>query len=70
MPKSLLKVIDIQAEAEARSRSGLIREALRSYLSRKKAWQDIFNYGDEKVSDLGYAVNDVSDLIDDYRSNK
>lgn len=41
----LLKQIDHVAEQESRSRSELIREAARSYIERKRKWDNIFELG-------------------------
>ncbi len=42
---SLLAEIDRAASRESRSRSELLREAARLYISRKRRWDDIFRYG-------------------------
>jgi len=42
----LLNKLDSIAKQEARSRSELIREAMRVYIERKARWNDIFSFGD------------------------
>jgi len=67
IPKPLLAMINRQAKAEARTKSGLIQEAVRSYLSRQNAWNEIFAYGQKQAKKLGYKPTDVERLVDDYR---
>ena len=45
LPEDLVKKVDELAKKEYRNRSELIREALRVYLSDKKEWNDILDYG-------------------------
>ena len=45
LPKDLVKKVDELAKKEYRNRSELIREALRVYISDKKEWNDILDYG-------------------------
>jgi len=70
IPKPLLAMINRQAKAEARTKSGLIQEAIRSYLSRKSAWDDIFKYGQKQAKKLNFKPGDVEKLVDDYRQKK
>ena len=44
-------MISQQAKAEARTRSGLIQEAIRFYLNRKKV-DELFTYGLKKANQL------------------
>jgi metal-responsive CopG/Arc/MetJ family transcriptional regulator len=64
----LLTQIDRIANAEARSRSDLIREAARMYLERKKRWKSIFAFGKQQSSKLGLKKSDVAKEIE--RSRK
>jgi len=57
--EDLLKQIDLVANAEARSRSELIREAARMYIERKKRWESIFSYGEALAADRGLREADV-----------
>jgi metal-responsive CopG/Arc/MetJ family transcriptional regulator len=41
--KTLLDQIDQTANDEARTRSELIRKAVKMYIERKQEWQGIFN---------------------------
>jgi len=47
LPPQLAKQIDSLARKEGRSRSELMREAIRQYMARGERWQQIFAYGEE-----------------------
>ena len=66
----LLKQIDEVAQEESRSRSELIREAARSYIERKRRWNQIFQVGTKlaKVNRLTEA--DIEKEIANYRKEK
>jgi metal-responsive CopG/Arc/MetJ family transcriptional regulator len=67
---SLLAEIDRVANAESRSRSELLREAARSYIARKRRWDDIFRYG-KTISSRGKLTEaDVANEINAYRRGK
>lgn len=74
IPKKLLRVVDDLAEEEAKSRSELLRDALRRYVQRKiflkKRWQIIFSYGQKKVKNLAIKSTDIETLVDEYREGK
>lgn len=68
--KSLLHDIDRVARAESRSRSEFLREAVRTYIQRKRRWADVFNMGRgiAKTNDL--SPDDVRKEIKAYRKSK
>ena len=67
---TLLAEIDRVANAESRSRSELLREAARSYIARKRRWDDIFGYG-KTISARGKLTEaDVATEIQAYRRRK
>lgn len=70
LPKKLLQAADQAAKAEMRSRSELLREALRTYLLRKHAWEDIFRVGERQAKKLAIRPSDIEGRIDEYRSGK
>ena len=43
LPSKLLLLADRVAQKEARSRSELFREAIRSYVMRKSQWEEMFS---------------------------
>ena len=74
IPKKLLETVDNLAEAEMKTRSELLREAVRDYLEKRliltKRWQAIFAYGKKKAKVLGIKPTDVEKLVDEYREGK
>lgn len=67
LPESLLDEIDQVAESESRTRSELMREATRSYLTERKEWNALFRYGQEQAKKLGLTTEDVPRLIKEVR---
>lgn len=67
LPADLLKSADKLAKKELRTRSELIREALRAYVRELSAWEDIFEYGKKQAKKLGIKQKDIPRLIDEYR---
>jgi metal-responsive CopG/Arc/MetJ family transcriptional regulator len=62
-----LNQIDEIANDEARTRSELIREAVRMYIERKKEWQSIFAVGKKIGETLKITEDDVMEEIKEYR---
>jgi len=69
-PKEFLEEIDRMAEIEARSRSELIREATRMYLTQRKRWDAIFAFGAKQGAKLGLTEKDIAAEIGKYRARK
>ena len=67
LPSDLLKSADKLAKKESRTRSELIREALRAYVKELSAWEDLFEYGRKQAKKLGIKPKDIPRLIDEYR---
>ena len=67
---SLLAEIDRVANTESRSRSELLREAARSYIARKRRWDDIFGYGKTVATRGKLTEADVATEIQAYRRRK
>jgi metal-responsive CopG/Arc/MetJ family transcriptional regulator len=66
----LLVQIDQIANNEARTRSELIREAIRMYIERKKEWEKVFKTGEAIGSTLEISEDDVMNEIKKYRKAK
>ena len=66
-PKPLIKTMDAVAKQEARTRSDLLREAVRLYIERKRRWANIFAYGHQRAKQLRVKPQDVESMIADYR---
>ncbi len=68
LPKDLVKKADFVAKKEYRSRSELIKEALRSYLQNRQAWAQIFATGAKTVKKLGLKNEaKVAKMVEEYR---
>jgi metal-responsive CopG/Arc/MetJ family transcriptional regulator len=66
----LLGQIDEIARNEARTRSELIREAVRMYIERKKEWNSLFEIGEGIGSKLDISEKDIMQEIKEYRKTK
>jgi len=65
IPKSLLMMINKQAKAEARTKSGMIQQAIRMYINRKKV-DELFAYGIRKVNELEKRLDLLEKRINKY----
>lgn len=68
LPFKLLKLADQVAEKEARSRSELFREAIRSYVIRKTNWNELFSYAEGKAKKMKIKEKDIESIVKSYRS--
>lgn len=67
MPEALFKKIDKVAKEENRTRSELVREALRQYLDNIE-WRKIQRYAQAKAKEMGIKNEaDIERLIHEYR---
>jgi len=62
----LLKKAEKAAKEEQRTRSELLREALRKYLEDRE-WDKIYRYGERRARVLGFDEEDVERLVDETR---
>lgn len=67
IPKALLKLVDNQAKAELKTRSELLRDAVRSYLVRLNQWEEIFSFGKARSAKLKVKSGQLETLVDAYR---
>ena len=71
LPKDLVKKVDELAKKEYRNRSELIREALRVYISDKKEWNDLLDYGKKVGKKMGIkSEEDVNKIVYEFRHGK
>lgn len=68
--KDLLREIDAVAREESRSRSEFLREAARTYIQRKRRWDDLFSMGRMIANERDLLPEDVSKEIETYRKEK
>lgn len=71
LPRDLVKRVDQAAKNEYRNRSELIREALRVYLTDKKDWYDLLDYGKKVGKKMGIkSEEDVNKIVYEFRHGK
>ena len=71
LPEDLVKKADEIAKKEYRSRSELIREALRTYIEDKEQWEQIFVAGEKAMRDMSINTEDeVDKIVHDFRHQK
>ncbi|CAN5119642.1 hypothetical protein BH20ACT24_BH20ACT24_24080 [soil metagenome] len=63
LPPALSKQVDSLARREGRTRSELVREALRQYMDRTERWQRIFAFGEELARRGGLSERDVAHTV-------
>ncbi|MHB8068131.1 MAG: CopG family ribbon-helix-helix protein [Desulfobaccales bacterium] len=68
MPE-FLEEIEKLAKEERRTKSELVREALRRYIAEKEL-RRLQRYGLKKARELGLGEEDVQRLVDEYRAEK
>lgn len=51
---------------EGRTRSELLREALRRYV-RDREWRELLRYGQAKAQEAGITEEEIEDIVDAYR---
>jgi CopG family transcriptional regulator/antitoxin EndoAI len=70
LPTDLLREMQRVAREEARTRSELIRDALRQYLASRR-WQRLRKWGAETAERLGLKSEaDLQRLLDDMRAGR
>jgi metal-responsive CopG/Arc/MetJ family transcriptional regulator len=67
---NLLEQIDAVARDESRTRSDLIYNSVKMYISRKQRLQELFVYGEHAASANSFTEEDILDEIKSYRKNK
>lgn len=66
LPPRMLREAERAAREEKRSKSELVRQALRRYLDDRE-WHALRAYGSARVLELGLKETDVERLIHEYR---
>ena len=66
LPPEMAEKIKELMKKEGRTRSELIREALRRYIERQE-WREILRYGRMKAKKMGITEDQVEDIVDEYR---
>lgn len=66
LPPKMEKKIEELKRKEGRTRSELLREALRMYIENQE-WKEILRYGRMKAKRKGITEDRVEDIVDEYR---
>ena len=66
VPPEMAEKIKELMKKEGRTRSELIREALRRYVEEQE-WKEIYWYGEMKAREKGITEDQVEDIIDAHR---
>ncbi len=66
LPPDMLNKIDKLMKEEGRTRSELLREALRRYADERE-WRKIYRYAELKAKEKGITEDRVEDIIDAHR---
>jgi len=67
LSEDLLSKVDVEARKESRSRSELMRAALKVYLDRRESWEKIFEFGSRMARRKGLKPRDVDNAIREVR---
>jgi CopG family transcriptional regulator/antitoxin EndoAI len=66
LPPEMVDKIEELMKEEGRTRSELLREALRRY-AEEQEWKKIYRYGEMKAREKGITEDQIEDIIDAYR---
>lgn len=69
VPPEMAEKIKELMKKEGRTRSELIREALRRYVEEQE-WKEIYRYGEMKAREKGIKEEDVDRIVHEYREEK
>ncbi|MFI5351914.1 MAG: CopG family ribbon-helix-helix protein [Candidatus Binatales bacterium] len=69
LPPKLLREAERLARREGRTRSELLREALRRYVSDSR-WRGLKEFGRSQAGKLGIEESDVERLVAEYRAER
>lgn len=67
LPPNMAQEAEAVAKKEARTKSELVREALRQYLWSAR-WKNLQAYGQKKAGRLGFREEDVEELVDELKT--
>lgn len=69
LPPEMLKQAERVAKKEGRTKSELVREALRRYIQARQ-WEELNSYGRARARELGIREEDIDRLIHEYRTER
>lgn len=69
LPPEILKQAERVAKKEGRTKSELVREALRRYIQARE-WEELNSYGRVRARELGIGEEDIDRIIHEYRTER
>lgn len=66
LPPDMMEIVDYLAKKERRTKSELLREALRRYADEQE-WKDLIKYAQGQAKRKGITKEQVEDIIDAIR---
>ena len=66
LPPDMADRVEEIMKQEGRTRSELLREALRRYIEERE-WRELFRYGEQRAREQGLTPQDVERLVEEYR---
>jgi len=66
LPPEMAEKIEEIMKEEGRTRSDLLREAVRRY-AEEREWKKIYRYGEFKARERGITEDQIEDIIDAHR---
>lgn len=69
IPDELMASTEALARRSGRTKSEVVREALRAHLANTEL-EDLWRYGEERAMALGIGPDNVEDLIDELRAER
>jgi metal-responsive CopG/Arc/MetJ family transcriptional regulator len=69
LDKDLLDKLDYFADNQSQTRTDIISNSIRMYISQKQRLQELYAYGENKASKSNFTEDDIIDEIKNYRKN-
>ena len=70
LDNDLLEKLDYFAQKQSQSRTELINNSIKMYISQKQRLQEIYAYGESIASKGNFTEEDIFEEIKQYRKNK
>ena len=70
LDNDLLEKIDFFAKSQSQTRTDLINNSIKTYISQKQRLQELYAYGEEIASKNNFTEEDILEEIKNYRNNK
>jgi metal-responsive CopG/Arc/MetJ family transcriptional regulator len=70
LENDLLEKLDIFAQNEALTRTDLINNSIKMYISQKQRLQELYSYGESIANKGNFTEEDIMKEIKDYRKDK